>query len=356
MLELDLKKRMPSLQLDVRAEIKPAFTALFGPSGGGKTTTLNLIAGLRTPDSGRVAVAGRVLFSSSDKINVKPRKRKIGYVFQETRLFPHLNVARNLKFAVRYAAGNGRSYDYDDIVRACGITRLLDRMPHALSGGEKQRVALARALLANPEYLLMDEPLAALDHAARLGFLDFLKKIHAGFDLPILYVSHDVADIIHFADEVVVLNNGSVAACGKPTGVLDKMVAPPLVSRQDISNIIEVEVRKHDTKRRVTLVRSHGLDFILPLLDVPESSSILLNLPASEIILATEEPRGLSASNIFPGTVSAINHLGERVLVEVDAGQNFTVEIVEATIGRLALEVGKPVYLIFKAASFRRIG
>ncbi len=355
MLRLKLQKRFDDFEIQVDLKLRPAFTALFGASGSGKTTILNMVAGLLKPDAGEIALKGTTLFSSAQHKNVRPRNRNIGYVFQESRLFPHLGVAQNIEFGRQEHHDSEHRLALDEIAEIAGISGLLDRMPQSLSGGEKQRVALARALLASPEYLLMDEPLAALDQPTRLSFLTFLKQIHERFHLPILYVSHDIANVINFADEVVLLKNGRIDGYGPPAAVLDRITAPPLVSRQDIANVLQAVVRNHDRDRGVTLVRSRKMEFILPLLSVRVGDLVLLNIPASEIILATEEPSGLSASNIHAGAITEINRLGERVMVVIDAGESFTVEIVEGTVKRLSLEVGKQIYLIFKASSFRRL-
>ncbi|MFQ5769246.1 MAG: ATP-binding cassette domain-containing protein, partial [bacterium] len=186
MLKVEIQKKIEKFSLDLDLEIRPAFTALFGPSGTGKTTTLNLIAGLIPPDRGEIVLDKRILFSQSAGINLSPQKRNIGYIFQESRLFPHLSVQQNLQFGMQKIAKNNRKFDLKKVVKIVGVQNLLNRTPEDLSGGEKQRVALARALLASPEYLLLDEPLAALDLPVRLSFLNFLKDIHKRFSIPIL--------------------------------------------------------------------------------------------------------------------------------------------------------------------------
>ncbi|MFQ5825113.1 MAG: ATP-binding cassette domain-containing protein, partial [bacterium] len=202
MLKVNINKLISNFNIDFNVEIESAFTALFGPSGAGKTTTLNLIVGLMEPTRGEIILHDRILFSKEKKINIAPQNRHIGYIFQESRLFPHLTVKKNLEFGLHKIHENSRKFNFDEIVQVTGVGPLLNRVPEDLSGGEKQRVALARALLASPDYLLMDEPLAALDLPARLSFLKFLKKIHKQFDLPILYVSHDLSNVLNFADQV----------------------------------------------------------------------------------------------------------------------------------------------------------
>ena len=356
MLSLKLKKHWPNFELELDLEIKSAFTALFGPSGSGKTTTLNLIAGLTRPAEGEVSLDDRILFSDKKRINASPQDRNIGYIFQESRLFPHYSVQKNLEFGLTKTPQEKRRFSFSEIVEVAGLKAYLTRMPADLSGGEKQRVALARALLASPDYLLMDEPLAALDLSARLSFLKFLKEIHRKFELPILYVSHDLANVLNFADEVVILKNGRNIGYGRPYAQLDKMTAAPLVASADIANILEMTVTADKSSKGLTEASCGELSFVLPHLDCTIGEKLTLNIPASEIIIGVKKPDGLSATNILKGTITDIHHLGERILVDIAAGPKFTVEIVPATVERLGLLAGKDVFLIFKASSFRRLG
>ena len=356
MLNVCVQKEFASFAVDLDFEVEPAFTALFGPSGVGKTTTLNLISGLVRPSRGKIVLDGRVLFCAADRVDLPARKRNIGYIFQESRLFPHLSVRRNLEFGYERVPVQNRKFTPDEIVAVTGLARLLDRMPSDLSGGEKQRVALGRALLASPEYLLMDEPLAALDLPVKLSFLNFLRDVHQRFDLPILYVSHDLSSVLKFAQQVIILQNGRNVGYGPPYALLDKMTAQPLVSGEDIPNIFEVQIQSHQASSGTTIAATQNLSFTLPQLDVDVGEKLLLNIPASEIILSTEEPRNVSASNVLPSRLTKLHHLGERVLAEIDAGENFTVEIVPATVKRLDLSVNKRLFLIIKASSFRRLG
>ena len=356
MLSLKLKKHWANFKLDLDLEIKPAFTALFGPSGAGKTTTLNMIAGLCRPVKGEILIDDRILYSDKKGINISPQDRGVGYIFQESRLFPHYSVQKNIEFGLTGTLQEKRRFSFSEIVEVAGLAALLTRMPIALSGGEKQRVALARALLASPDYLLMDEPLAALDLTARLSFLKFLKEIYRKFKLPILYVTHDLASVLNFADEVVILQNGKNIGYGRPYAQLDQMIAAPLVSSADIANIIEMKVTSDKSSKGLTEASCGELSLVLPHLDCTIGEKLTLNIPASEIIIGVKKPDGLSATNILPGKITDIHHLGERILVDVAAGPKFTIEIIPATVERLGLQTGKDVFLIFKASSFRRLG
>lgn len=355
MLQLHFRKSFAEFNVELDIAIAPSFTALFGPSGVGKTTTLNAISGLLQPSTGEIILNERVLFSKRNKVNIAPQSRRIGYIFQESRLFPHLSVEENLKYGLRRLRREHRRFGFDEIVEVTGVGPLLSRRPTSLSGGEKQRVALGRSILASPEYLLMDEPLAALDLGARLSFLNFIKELHNRFGLPILYVSHDLANVLNFAEQVIIMKEGRNFAYGPPNSLLDRMTSTPLVAREDISNLFEVEILSHNPNGNATLAASGNLHFTLPHIESEVGTKLVLNIPASEIILALTEPKDLSASNILPGKLTSLRHLGERVLAEVDAGKPFIIEIIPATVARLGLTAGMKIFLIIKASSFRRL-
>ncbi len=209
MLRVDLEKRLCDFRLSLEFQsVESGITALFGPSGSGKTTVLNLIAGLVRPDRGRISVNGRVLFDAEKKIDLKPEERRIGYVFQEGRLFPHLSVKGNLLYGLRILPEGERRLRPREVIDLMGIGRLLDRRPYSLSGGEKQRVAIGRALLTSPRLLLMDEPLASLDPERKKEVLPFLAGLRSELHLPILYVSHAPDEVKRLADRVLFVAHG----------------------------------------------------------------------------------------------------------------------------------------------------
>ena len=214
MLFLDVVKQLGDFHLAVKFETKGPTTALFGPSGAGKTTIVNLIAGLVAPDRGRIVLDDTVLFDAGTGINVPTHRRRVGYVFQEGRLFPHLSVARNLDYG-RVMSGLDRDEDDERrIVSLLDISHLLNRRPGKLSGGERQRVAIGRALLMRPRLLLLDEPLASLDTARKRDILPYLVRLRDDVGVPMIYVSHQAAEIKHIASEVVRIEAGAVAAIG----------------------------------------------------------------------------------------------------------------------------------------------
>jgi molybdate transport system ATP-binding protein len=213
-LAVDVEKRLGAFTLAVRFEATGGVTALFGPSGAGKTTVVNMIAGLLAPDRGSIALDDTVLFDAAAGINVPPHRRHIGYVFQEGRLFPHLNVRQNLEYGRRMS---GRPRDADELTRIAAlldISHLLDRRPRLLSGGERQRVAVGRALLMRPRLLLLDEPLASLDAARKHEILPYLVRLRDEAHVPMVYVSHAAAELRQVATNVVRLDAGRVTASG----------------------------------------------------------------------------------------------------------------------------------------------
>lgn len=215
MLDVRLSKRFPGFAIDIELTLaQSGVTALFGPSGAGKSSVVNMIAGLLRPDDGTMALNGRVLFDRKKGINVPPDKRRIGCVFQEDRLFPHLSVRSNLMYGYKRVPASDRYVDVDEVVALLGIETLLDRRPYRLSGGEKQRVSIGRALLTSPHLLLLDEPLASLDNARKAEVLPFVARLAREYSAPILFISHDVQEVLLLAQQVVILNQGRAVERG----------------------------------------------------------------------------------------------------------------------------------------------
>jgi molybdate transport system ATP-binding protein len=215
MLEVMVKRKQGDFFVDVSFSVdEKGITALFGPSGVGKTSVVNMIAGLARPDSGRIVLGGQVLFDDGEGVHLAPEERRIGYIFQEGRLFPHLTVRGNLTYGMKLVPEGRRYVEFDQVVDLLGIRPLLGRRPAKLSGGEKQRVAIGRAFLCSPALLLMDEPLASLDGLRKEEVLPFIAKICRKFSTPVLYVSHSVSEITRLAHQVVILDRGQVAESG----------------------------------------------------------------------------------------------------------------------------------------------
>ncbi len=223
MLTIDIERRQGDflIQAAIR-QSQTGVTALFGPSGAGKTSIVNMVAGLMAPDRGHIRINDTTLFDSNRKVNLPPEKRRIGYVFQDGRLFPHLTVRRNLVYGMKRISPEERVVDFDSVVELLGIDHLLERRPAKLSGGEKQRVAIGRALLTSPRLLLMDEPLASLDTARKQEVLPFIQRLCREFHRPILYVSHSLGEIRQLSTHMALLSDGRVTAFGSTDEMLGR--------------------------------------------------------------------------------------------------------------------------------------
>ena len=213
--DIDVQARRGEFSLAVAFQAGTGLTALFGPSGAGKTSILDMIAGVLKPERGRIAVDGHVLFDSTAGINLKPNQRRIGYIFQDARLFPHISVQGNLLYGYKLASDGGRYAAPDHVVALLGIAALLKRRPGSLSGGEQQRVAIGRAILASPRLLLMDEPLASLDDSRKQEILPYIERLRDEMKIPILYVTHARAEVERLAAAVIRIENGRVTSAGQ---------------------------------------------------------------------------------------------------------------------------------------------
>ena len=244
MIEIEVEKQQGTFRLGAQLALpETGISALFGRSGAGKTTLVNMLAGLVRPDRGRIAVAGELLFSSERGIDLPPERRRLGYVFQEGRLFPHYSVRGNLIYGARRGAAR---IDFDAIVALLGLAALLERRPGDLSGGEKQRVAIGRALLAAPRLLLMDEPLASLDAPRKAEILPFIERLRDELHVPVIYVSHAMEEIVRLADTLVLLSDGKVAAVGSVEELTSRLDLRPLTGRYEAGAVIRTTLAGHD--------------------------------------------------------------------------------------------------------------
>jgi molybdate transport system ATP-binding protein len=351
-ISVELRHRFPSISLDIAFELpSPGVTVLFGPSGSGKSTVINAAAGLLRPDSCRITVDGRAFADTRAGIWLPPERRRAGLVFQDSRLFPHMSVATNLRFGMRRVAPGAISFD--DVVDLLGIAALLDRRPHTLSGGERQRVAIGRALLAQPHLLLMDEPLASLDAARKAEILPYLTRLKTSLKLPVLYVTHALDEIVRLADSLVVIEAGHVTGFGSVADVASRADLP-LAQRDDGGAVLLCRVAQHDAGRALTLLEGGGVTFWVPLLDVPLGGQCRIRIPAREVILAGRAPESISLHNIVPGAVRRIvqDALRRSVLVEVGLPSGaLLARVTPDAVVRLGLIPGGPVLALIKSTS-----
>jgi molybdate transport system ATP-binding protein len=360
-LAIALRHRFPGRQIDVSfSAASPGVTALFGPSGAGKSTVIAAVAGLLRPDMCRVDVDGRVLADTDAGIWLPPERRRVGLVFQDARLFPHMSVTGNLRYGLRRAhrAGGRAAIGFDEIVALLGIEPLLGRRPRTLSGGEQQRVAIGRALLAQPEILLMDEPLAGLDDARKADILPFLARLKSALKLPLLYVTHAMDEVIRLADTLVLIEAGRVAAAGPLNDILARGdLAPGL--RDDAGSVLTMRVRAHDTARRLTRLDSAGLVVWVPLLAALPGSDVRIRVPAREVILSRGQPDEISVQNIVAGRVRKITEDAPRhaALVEVAVGGDVLLaRVTPDAVRRLDLVAGGDVVAMFKSVGVEVVG
>ncbi|XDA96952.1 molybdenum ABC transporter ATP-binding protein [Sulfitobacter sp. LCG007] len=352
-LSVALSHRFPDAALDLAFEGGPGITALFGRSGAGKTTVINIIAGLMRPDRGRVAVNGRVLLDTGAGVFLPAHRRRLGYVFQDARLFPHLDVRQNLSFGIRYAATDRAGPGIGEVADLLGIAALMGRTPATLSGGEKSRVALGRALLSRPDMLLMDEPLASLDTARKQDILPYLERLRDGpLKLPILYVSHSLDEVARLADTLVLIRDGQVAAQGPLFDVLADPAAVPLIGVRDAGAVIEATVLSHASDGLTSLQISAG-QIELPGVQAPTGARVRLRVLAQDVILATTRPEGLSSRNILPVTVTAIHPGGgPGAAVALACGSDRLLARVTArAVSEMGLRPGQDCYAIFQATT-----
>ena len=353
MIEVDVRRKLGDFTLEAAFTGSPGgITALFGRSGAGKTTLVNMLAGLDRPDAGRILVNGEVIFDSAAGIDKPPEKRRLGYIFQEGRLFPHMNVRRNLAYGMRR---HDTADEFDLIVVLLDIGALLDRAPHTLSGGEKQRVAIGRALLANPRLLLMDEPLASLDGPRKAEILPFIERLRDELGMPIVYVSHAMEEIVRLADTLVVMNDGRVAAVGPVEDLMSRLDLRPLTGRYEAGSVLAVTVASHDPDGAVTHLNFDGTRLTVPLIDAPAGEQLRIRIRARDVSLALTPPADISILNVFPGTITEISDRKDgQVDVLVDIGTTLWARVTRLAVTRLALAPGKPVHALVKAVAIDR--
>ncbi len=352
-LDVAIRHAAGQFWLDVAFVAPAGVTALFGPSGAGKSTVVNAIAGLVRPSAGRISVDGEVLFDAVAGINVAVHKRRVGYVFQDSRLFPHLSVRQNLAYGRWFSRSAIDGDAFDRIVELLAIGDLLARRPGGLSGGERQRVAIGRALLAQPRILLFDEPLAALDADRKAEILPYLERLRDSSAIPIVYVSHAIAEVARLATTVVVINNGVVVSQGLPVDVFSHTVAAPGVADSDIGAILTARVVAHDQLDRLTELAFDGGRLFVPLLNDPAGTAVRVRIKASDVLLALREPEDSSALNILAGDVVEVGPaIDGRVNVAIRCGAaRLMARITWRSLDRLDLQRGMRVYAVIKSVA-----
>jgi molybdate transport system ATP-binding protein len=343
-----IRQQLGRFTLDVELQSDTGgVTAIFGPSGSGKTSLINAIAGLTQPQEAFIQIGDRVLSDTAKGSFVKPHERRVGYVFQDARLFPHLTVEKNL----RYGAAPGVSLA--KTTELLGIDHLLDRLPNALSGGEAQRVAIGRALLSQPGILLMDEPLASLDQARREELLPYLDQLHRFSGTQIFYVTHSMAEVARLADTIVLLKDGQVTRAGPAMDILSDPAALPDIGVREAGAVLQATLTKPDAGDGLSALSISDGTLLLPQIDSAQGAALKVRILASDIILSRDRPDGLSALNILPATVAHIQQgSGPGVAVALVSGQDRLVaRITRRSARALNLTQGASCFAIIKSVS-----
>jgi molybdate transport system ATP-binding protein len=355
-IEVDVAARLGDFRLGASFTSHAPITALFGRSGAGKTSLINMIAGLLRPSRGRIAIDGRVLFDSDRGIDVPARKRRIGYIFQEGRLFPHLTVRKNLLYGRRFTPVRERHVDVNQMIELLDIHALLNRRPRTLSGGEKQRVAIGRALLTSPRLLLMDEPLASLDAARKADVLRYIERLSDSTSVPIMYVSHSIEEVTRVADALVVMSKGRVAAAGPLAEIMSRLELQPLTGRFEAGAVIEARVISHDDEIQLTQLAFAGGELQAPRLAIAPGAIVRVHIRARDVVIATRSPTGTSTRNVLAGRISEISQeAGPFAEVKLDIGETpLLARITRRSAHELGLVPGLAVFALIKAVALDR--
>jgi len=362
-LRASIRKQLgQSFLLDVDFQASPGFTILFGPSGAGKTTLLDCVAGITHPDSGRIAIGGRVLLEGTQQTALPTAKRRVGYVFQTLSLFPHMTVEQNVHYGLSHVSSQERADRTSKILTAFRIAHLAKQSARQISGGESQRVALARTLVTDPDVLLLDEPLAALDAPTKSAIIDDLRQWNRDHQIPILYVTHSREEVFALGERVLVLDAGRIVAEGTAHEVMTAPRQETVAQLAGFENIFDVIVQEIHPERGTMLCRIESsaspregtaapVLLETPLVRAEVGSSLRVGIRAGDILLATLPPKGLSARNLIPGRVTALEQRDVIVSTRVHCGVEMEVHLTLAARDSLQLAPGRAVWLVIKTHS-----
>jgi len=357
LVHVDVVARIGSFQLSANFTAGPGLMAIFGPSGCGKTSLINVLAGLHRPERGRVAVDGKTLFDSSNNVNLPPHRRRLGYVFQDSRLFPHLSVRSNLTYGTRWVAKPDRHQDFDRIVHLLNLAPLLARRPRTLSGGENQRVAIGRALLASPRLLLMDEPLASLDVVQKAEIMPFIERLRDELGIPIAFVSHSVEEVVRLADTLVILSEGNTVEYGPIEDVMSRIDLPQVAHLYEAGAAIAVVVEGHDDVFDLTRLSFAGRTLTVPRLPLPAGTRMRVRIRARDVALSLTRPEALSVLNVLEGRIAEIGDVcASQVDILVDVGCPVIARITRKSLHDLDLKPNQKIFALVKAVAIDRSG
>ena len=349
-------KRFPAehdFALEVELTAPAGFTILFGPSGAGKSTLLDCVAGLVAPDDGTISVGSRTFFDAATRVNLPVRERHVGYVFQDLALFPHLSIEGNVAYGLSRLPAADCQERIESVLQAFRICHLQMKRPREVSGGERQRVALARSLVTDPDILLLDEPLAALDAPTKARILDDLRSWNEAHRIPILYVTHSREEVFALGEQVLVLERGHVLAQGGPHDVLGAPLQETVAQLAGFENVFDAMVdAAHEDRGTMTCTLLPGKVVLeTPLVRAQTGAPLRIGIRAGDILLATSRPEGLSARNLLAGKVVSLVRRDVIMVARVDVGIEMEVHLTLAARDALQLAPGRDVWLVVKTHS-----
>ena len=359
MIEVDVRKRLGEAQIDASFSLDgPGITVLFGRSGAGKTSIVNMIAGLIRPDEGRIRIGDSTMFDSQKRIDIRAHRRRVGYVFQDARLFPHLDVHQNLIYGMRRGPETDADrvgISLDEVGELLGISKLFGRSPAQLSGGEKQRVSIGRALLSNPQVLLLDEPLASLDLPRKNEILPYIADLPRRFRIPLLYVSHSMDEILRLADNVVYLRDGKTLQSGLTEKVLNSPELQAYVSGEQRGTVLRARVIESNAQRSLCRVEESTTTLSVARGGLQPGAAVRFRVAAEDIILATEIPKKTSVQNIVEARIVGGRQTTDGLVqVELDIGVGLSALVSQRAWTDLELAPGARVYVLVKGAALAR--
>jgi molybdate transport system ATP-binding protein len=349
---ISIRHNWPTFSLAADLTMPMGITAIFGRSGSGKTSLINAVAGIFTPDEGRIDIGGAVVLDTKNGINTPTHRRDIGYVFQDARLFPHMSVQDNLRYAARHGRARSNAAREDEIITLLGIDGLLNRRIATLSGGEKQRVTIGRALLSDPKILLMDEPLSALDAPRKAEIMPYLERIRQAVNIPILYVSHSISEVARLAHHMVVLDQGRVIAAGPTQSILSDPALVPILGVRSAGASIVARIAAHDSDGLTQLSTSAGVIYV-PKLSGDIGHSVRVRILAQDVTIALSRPHDISALNILPSVITDIRiGDGPGAIVLLRSGDDtILARITKRSVTQLGLTTGMSCYAVVKSVS-----
>lgn len=359
MISVDVTLTRSDFTLEAAFTGGAGLTALFGPSGCGKTTVIRLVAGLERPDRGRIAVDDTVLVDTAAGVRLPPHRRRIGLVFQDAQLFPHLSVAHNLAYGRFFTPREKRRVETEAVISVLGIGHLLERRPGTLSGGERQRVAIGRALLTSPDLLLMDEPLAALDDQRKLEILPFVEHLRDAFAIPILYVSHSVEEVARLAATVVRMEKGRVTAVGSPAEVLAPTAPATAIERFEAVSVLTGRIAAVDEAYGVTSIEHPAGTIVVPAILPHPGARQRVTVGATDVTLARARGTATSVRTALVGTISRIATDGgpfALVTLALPGGEKLHAYVTRLGLDALGAREGEEVAALVKAVSIDERG